>query len=343
MRQLNLLAGSAVIANLQTVADAAGVHRSTASRALNPTTRHLVARDVAQRIEGLARDLGYRADPIAVGLRTRRSRAVGVVLPDMANPVFGPILAGVEGALAASGYSALIAYAGGTEAQQIDVIDTLMGRRVDGLILATAQSHDPALSRCVAAGLPTVLVNRTEAVPRVSEVMSDDVGGLRLAVDHLLACGHRRIGHLAGPQHLSTGRLRRQGFVAAMTAAGLDVGPVAVAAAYTRDAGAAVAEALLAAGVTAVAAANDLLALGLYQALAARGLRCPDDLSITGHNDMPLMDMVDPPLTTVAIDHADLGREAGRLIVAAIERPGDARVVHMAAPTLVIRRSTRKM
>jgi LacI family transcriptional regulator len=343
MRQPGLRVRSTLPVNLQVVADAAGVHRSTASRALNPTTRHLVAQDVAQRIQTLARDLGYRADPIAVGLRTRRSRTVGIVLPDMANPVFGPILAGVEGALAAAGYSALIAYAGATEAQQIDVVDTLMGRRVDGIILATAQSDDPALSRCVDAGVPTVLVNRAEAKPRVSEVMSDDVGGLRLAVEHLLGLGHRRIGHLAGPQHLSTGRLRLQGFRTTMAAAGLESGLVAIAAAYTRSAGAAAAETLLDKKPTAIAAANDLLALGLYQALAARGLRCPDDVSITGHNDMPLVDMVDPPLTTVAIDHADLGREAGRLVIAAIERPDEPRIVHMAIPTLIVRRSTRSM
>ena len=343
MRQLNLRVRGAAAANLQAVADAAGVHRSTASRALNPRTRHLVANDVAQRIEGLARELGYRPDPIAVGLRTRRSRAVGIVLPDMANPVFGPILAGVEGALAAAGYSALVAYAGAREAQQIAVVDTLMARRVDGLILATAQSKDEALTRCVGAGLPTVLVNRAEAVPRVSEVVSDDVAGLRRAVEHLLAIGHRRIGHLAGPPHLSTGRLRRQGYELAMAGAGLPPGPVVAAAAYTREAGASAGADLLAMDVTAVAAANDLLALGLYQALAARGQHCPRDVSITGHNDMPLVDMVAPPLTTVAIDHAGLGREAGRLVVAAIEQPDSPYVVHVAVPTLVVRGSTRPL
>ena len=90
--------------NLQAVADAAGVHRSTASRALNPATRHLVAEDVAERIAETARRLGYRRDALAASLRTGRTRLVGVVLPDIANPVFGPILRGVEGGLARQGY-----------------------------------------------------------------------------------------------------------------------------------------------------------------------------------------------------------------------------------------------
>ncbi len=328
--------------NLQAVADAAGVHRSTASRALNPATRHLVASDVAQRIAEAARRLGYRRDALAASLRTGRTRLIGVVLPDIANPVFGPILRGVESGLAEAGYSALLANAGAGGEDAMRLIEELMERRVDGLILATARQDDPVLSACLEAGTPTVLVNRAEERARASAVVSDDHAGMVLAVEHLASLGHRRIGHLGGPQDLSTGALRRAGFVAALRAKGLaDENACVAAASYTREAGQTAAEELLARfDVTAIAAANDLLALGAYRACAARGLRIPQDVSIVGHNDMPLVDMVEPPLTTIRISHVAMGQEAARLLVREIETPGSKPERIVTPPELVLRGST---
>jgi LacI family transcriptional regulator len=328
--------------NLQAVADAAGVHRSTASRALNPAARHLVAGDVALRIVETARRLGYRRDGLAASLRTGRTRLVGVVLPDISNPVFGPILRGVESGLAAAGYSALLANAGPGGEDGLRLIEELMERRVDGLILATARHDDPVLAACLDAGTPTVLVNRADARGRASAVVSDDHAGMVLAVAHLVGLGHRRIGHLGGPQDVSTGALRRAGFIAALRALGLESENACVAAiAYTREAGQAAAEDLLARfDVSAIAAANDLLALGAYRACAARGLRVPQDVSIVGHNDMPLVDMVDPPLTTIRISHVAMGEEAARLLVREIETPGLSPERIVTPPELVVRGST---
>lgn len=327
--------------NLQDVADAAGVHRSTASRALNPATRHLVATDVAERIMTTARRLGYRRDALAASLRTGRSRLVGVVVPDIANPVFGPILRGVESGLASAGYSALLANAGQGAEEAARLVEELMERRVDGLILATARRNDPVLSACLAAGTPTVLVNRAEQMARASAVVSDDHAGLALAVRHLADLGHRRIGHIAGPLHLSTGALRRDGFVDALRALGLEPAGIVEAQEYSREAGQAAAQRLLAAGdVTALAAANDLLALGAYRACAERGLRVPQDVSIVGHNDMPLVDMVEPPLTTIRISHLCMGEEAARLILREIDQPGGAPERIVTPPELIVRGSS---
>jgi LacI family transcriptional regulator len=330
-------------ATLQSVADAAGVHRSTASRALNPAAAHLVAPEVAERVQAAARRLGYRRDVLAAGLRTKRSRLVGIAVPDMANLVFAPILSGIEETLSANGYSALIANVGTDVERQLEVVDQLIGRRVEGLVLATVQQdNDPVLSRCLEAGVPTVLVNRAEAGSRAPSVISDDVNGMRLAVEHLVGLGHRHIGHLAGPQNLSTGLLRLQGFCQAMQAAGLDAGAVVAATAYTREAGRAAAATLLDRfpDVTAVAAGNDLLALGLYQELGGRGLSCPEDVSVVGHNDMPLMDMVHPPLTSVRIRHQEMGSEAARLLDQ-ISNAGAEITTRITAPELVVRGSTQ--
>lgn len=329
---------------LKEVAAAAGVHPSTVSRALSAGTRHLVADDVAARVAAAAAGLGYRPDPVAASLRTGRSHMVGVLVPDIANPVFSPILGGIAEALSAHGYSTIVADAGNDRARQIELAESLMARRVDGLVLATVARDDPVVARCLERALPVVLVNRAEANARVSAVVSDDMAGMALAVDHLIGLGHCAIGHLAGPPQISTGHLRRRGFVAAMAAHGLVVDDAAIetASSYSREDGVVAARALLdrRPDLTAVAAANDLLALGLYDVLHERGLACPRDLSVVGHNDMPLVDMVAPPLTTVRIGHREMGHEAAQLLMRAINRDAGARLNIVLSPTLMIRKST---
>jgi LacI family transcriptional regulator len=163
-------------------------------------------------------------------------------------------------------------------------------------------------------------------------------------VAHLQALGHTRIGHLGGPQTVSTGAERLSGFHAAMAEAGLTPTSVVTAASFTREAGVETGARLLDAApdLTAVVAANDLLALGLYDVLAERGRRCPDDVSVVGHNDMPLVDMVAPPLTTIRIRHHEMGLEAARLLLELMRKtsPGVTEVV--LRPELVVRASTAK-
>ena len=283
--------------------------------------------------------LGYQRNIAAAALRTGRSGMVGVILPDVANPVFGPILAGVEDALGRQGYSAILANAGGSAARALEAAARLAARSVDGIVLAAAELEDRVVSFCLESGLPIVLVNRAEAKLRTPSVISDDRAGMALSIRHLRQLGHQRIGHLAGPQSVSTGLWRREGFEQAMAEQGR--APVAVASAYDRAAGEQAAEQLLATGdLTAIACANDLLALGAVAAARKRGLRCPTDLSIVGYNDMPLIDILDPPLTSIRISSEDMGRAAGlRLLRALLEEQGqnDRTVVE---PILVIRGST---
>lgn len=330
--------------NLKRLADAVGVHPSTVSRALDPAKRHLVAEEVAERIVRAARELGYRPNPVAASLRTRRSRLVGVLVPDITNPVFSPIISGIAAVLGGEGYSTIVADAGPDPGRRLALIDELIARQVDGLVMATVSRDDPSLEHCLAQNVPVVLVNRADDHERASAVVSDDLAGMQLAVAHLAGLGHRAIGHLAGPPHLSTGHLRRLGFELAMVSHRLPVLPGAIveASAYDREEGERATLELLAAvpGLTAIAASNDLLALGAYKALESLGRRCPDDISIVGHNDMPLVDMVSPALTTVRIGPRDMGREAARLLMEQM-RPGGGPVRRVALqPTLVVRAST---
>lgn len=328
---------------IQDVARAARVHASTVSRALNPRTRALVTAAVAERVRGVAGRLGYVPDPVAAGLRTRRTATVGVLIPDIANPLFPPLLRGLEATLGEAGYTAIIANTDNDPERAGQALERLAARRVDGLVLATATRADPLVARCRALRLPVVLVNRATDLAQVSAVVGDDSLGVRLAVEHLVELGHRRIGHVAGPAALSTGAARRTSFAAAVEAAGLGTASAIVeAAAYAIEPGCAAATALLERhpGLTAIVAANDLIALGCYDALAARGLACPRDCSVTGFNDMPFADRFAPPLTTVRIAQRALGATAAKLLLAEIEHPRLRKRRIRLAPELVVRGST---
>ena len=329
---------------LRDVAKSAGVHLSTASRALDPAKRHLIADAVVSKITAIADKLGYRRDPIAASLRTRRSKLVGVIVPDIANPVFSPIIAAITETLGTAGYSTIVADGGQDRKRQSVLVGELMSRRVDGLVLATVRRDDPILKDCLNEGVAVVLVNRSDDSDRVSSVVTDDRAGMRLAVEHLIDLGHRHIGHVAGPAHISTGFLRRQGFEDAMAARGLKFPAEAIveAAAYEREAGEIAGAQLLKDNpkLTAIAAANDLLALGVYRTLAAANLSCPKDVSVVGHNDMPLADMVEPPLTTIRIGPREMGHDAARLMIARIQEPAAAVKRIVLSPSLVVRAST---
>jgi LacI family transcriptional regulator len=331
---------------MKQVAEAAGVHVSTVSRALNPATSSMVVPTVASRVLKAAKTLGYRVDPVAASLRTGRSQLVGMLVPDIATNVFAPILSGAIERLSNSGYSVLVAYVSSDPKQQLDLVQGLMARRVDGLILATVTRQDSLVSFCLAQGIPAVLVNRSEQVARLSAVVSDDAAGMRLAVDHLVELGHRRIAHIAGPLEHSTGFLRRAGFMQALATHDIDTAsaPCEVAGTYTREQGRAAAERLLQRHreITAIVAANDLLALGAYDALRESGRECPKDISVVGHNDMPLVDLVQPSLTTVRISHFEMGRQAADLLEQAIQDAGGAIRNVVLQPVLIARSSTAR-
>jgi LacI family transcriptional regulator len=314
---------------------------------MNPSRRHMVTSEMARRVIDAATSLGYHPNALAHGLRMRRSSTVGVLIPDITNPVFPLILRGIEDALGPLGYTAIIANTDGDSARDALTLERMLARRVDGFILATARRQDPVVARCVAEDLPVVLINRmTSGIAGITAVVNEDARGIALAVDHLAALGHRRIAHLAGPQHLSTGHERLEGFVAAMTASGLAAEPrlIAVAPAYNVAEGERAMHALLEiGGFTAVVTANDLLAIGCYDALAARGLRCPGDLSITGYNDMPFVDKLSPPLTTIRIQHYEMGVRAANLLLERLTDPDSRRVDIKLEPSLVIRGSTARM
>jgi LacI family transcriptional regulator len=336
---------------LRDVALRAGVHPATASRALNPETRILVSEDTAQRVLDAAATLGYRPNPVARSLRTRRSHTVGVLIPDLNNPLFPPIVRGLEDRLAAAGYVALIGNTDSDDERERMVFEQMRARHVDGLVLATARLRHPLLAEAARSEMPVVLINRLAQDYSFPSVTVDNERGVRMAVAHLSALGHRRIAHIAGPQEMSTGLSRYRGFVTAMEAGGLQVDGdlIVFAKAFTVEEGVRCSQLLFergagaGTGCTAIAAGNDMLAVGCYAALDDAGLSCPDDISVVGFNDMPFIDRLRPPLTTIRFPHYQVGTEAAQLLLERIaEHAGPVKILYL-APELVIRGSTARV
>jgi LacI family transcriptional regulator, galactose operon repressor len=291
-----------------------------------------------------AAKLGYRPNPVARSLRTRRSYTVGVLIPDLNNPLFPPIVRGLEDKLATAGYVALIGNTDADASRERLIFEQMRARHVDGFVLATVTLHDRLLAEAAAADVPVVLMNRLSQEYNFPSVSVDNDQGARMTVTHLARLGHTRIAHIAGPQEASTGASRLRGFRDGMAAHQLEVSEdlIVYASRYTVEEGSRCCRELLArhGGFTAVAAANDMLAVGCYAALDEAGLQCPDDISVIGFNDMPFIDRLRPPLTTVRFPHYQLGTEAAQLLLERIgERESPVKILYL-APELVVRGST---
>jgi len=330
--------------NIKDVAARAEVHPSTVSRVMNPETRSMVSEAVAERITRIAGEMGYARSPLASGLRTGKSFTIGVIIPDLSNPVFPPVVRGIERTLGAEGYIAILADSDNSQKSERAIFDSMKSRHIDGLILATAHIQDPVVDNCIEDQLPVVLVNRTIDAHDVAAVINNDELGIRLAVSHLRESGHRKIAFLGGPQNTSTGRDRYKAFLKLAQDGHFELNPelcVNCPAFGTAVGYQAMLEILdRKQAFSAVVAANDLLALGCYDALRERGLSCPGDVSVTGFNDMPFVDRLSPPLTTLHIQHDELGVHAANLLLAEIRDHDAARNTIRLDPELVIRGST---
>jgi LacI family transcriptional regulator len=338
-------------ATLRQVAAAAGVHLSTVSRALDPERRNLISRDIVARVEGIAKELGWHPNLAAASLRRGRSKAIGVLIPDLLNMITAQIVQGVESSIVPRGYFPLVVSTHAAASSNA-IVERLLWQRVDGVIVATTDDEfvPAALAK---AGITVVLTSRADPEGQFSSVSGDRESAANLAVDHLHALGHRDIAILSLPKRSPSGAQRLKYMQQALKRRGLKEVAIAEADEVSRDAGLRAFAALLAQRApkgactfTAVCAANDLLALGAYEAMRQAGLSIPRDVSVVGQNDMLMVDMVSPPLTTVSLQHYQIGRQAGELLIDEIEareanggtpRPRSAIVFR---PELVPRAST---
>jgi LacI family transcriptional regulator len=328
---------------LKDLAKRANVHPSTISRVANHDPGLRIATDTRLRIEALLRETGYRPNGIARGLKLRQTNVLAVVIPDVTNPFFAALFRGVEDAATPRGFNVLLCNTDGLPERQRSHLLSLQARRVDGVILASSFLKDPGVHELRRQKAPYVLVNRFSDEGEDPFVGSDDLLGGRLATEHLLELGHTRIGHLAGNPVVSTGVLRRRGYLAAHALAGLPADPrLVVEAGYTEEGGIEAARRLLTLDdpPTAVFAVTDLVALGAAGVARDLGLRIPEELAIVGYNDIPLASRVSPGLTTMHVPIQEFGSVAVRLLMEQLESDaaGGRRVRF--TPELVVREST---
>lgn len=342
--RLKLMPGMRTTVTIRDVARVAKVHPGTVSRALNDETRALVNEDTAERVLRAAERLGYRPNRIARGLKTSRSYTIGVLIPDITNPLFPPILRGIEDRLGEEGYTSLIVNTDNDAERERTHLEAMRARQVDGFIAATARLDRELLAEIATLAKPLVLVNRSLEDRSVPAVTVNDRQGIWLAVQHVVALGHKRIGHVGGPQNLSTGHRRHLGFVESIHAAGLEAPSewVRFGTRFIEEEGARVCAQLLdsASDLTAIVAANDLLAIGCYDAIEERGLSCPEDISIVGFNDMPFVDRLRPPLTTVRIPQREIGTVAADLLLQRLADGSRSAREILLEPNLIVRGST---
>jgi LacI family transcriptional regulator len=322
-----------VTVTMRDVARLAGVSTASVCRAL-ATPDHVRA-DTRERVHRAAARLGYRPNPMARGLTTGRTRSIGLIVPDIANPFFPTIVKGAQARARELGYTVLLADTNEDPRLEVELIRQL-DNQVDGFLLCAARAKDEEL-RSLSTTTPVVTLNRR--VGQIPSVTFDNADATRQAVSHLAALGHRRVAYISGPRTSWVNRERVRGMRTAAGEAGVEL--VAVGnVAPTFEGGAAAADSLLSASVTAAVAYNDLVALGALSRLRALGIGVPAGLSLLGFDDIPMTELVDPPMTTVAGEKQQLGRAGIDLLgsLLGLGQPSGDR--HPLPTRLIVRGST---
>lgn len=317
-------------ATIKDVAEAAGVSRSTASRAL--TGSGYVGLGVRERVQTAADALGYVPDDMARHLKQRVSRSVGVLVPDLRNPFFADVAAGISQGARRRGFAMILADGDGTAAGEVEAARRFVALRVAGVLVAPLSERVTGFLG--GQRVPVVQVDRHVDGAPMDAVMFDNLAAAREVTEHLIGLGHRRIALVVDDSGGSTTRDRRRGHLDACRSAGLPVDDALVLtcppdAGATRDR----VRALLAGpeAPTAVFAAGVLLAEGAWRAASDLGLRVPRDLSLAAYDDAAWMSLVTPGVTAVRQDAVALGEAALDRLLDRLETPGAPEVTALAA------------
>jgi LacI family transcriptional regulator len=327
---------------LQIIAEKLEVSTATVSLALRDSP--VVADSTKRKVQKVAREMGYIYNRSAASLRTARTNILGVAFHDITNPYFAEMLAAIDQAVRASGRTVLLGTCNENVERQQNVLATLREYRPDGLLVCPVHgSTEESLRQLAETGIPIVQIAREIEDLQADFVGADDALGTRLAVDHLLALGHREIAFVGGTIHTSTGRTRRRSFRQAMEAVGLPVTDgMLLEGAGNRLTGLAAADTLVAQGKlpTAVVCYNDLVAFGFIHGLHRHGLAAPRDLSVVGCDDVEEASQWVPALTTINNQHAYMGQLAAEMLLERIAAPVAPPRRVVLTPQLMVRGST---
>jgi LacI family transcriptional regulator len=327
---------------IRSVANEAGVSIATVSNVLNGRHEQMAAATLL-RVQDAIERLGYRPNHLAQSLVTNRTATIGLIISELTNSLYPPVILGAEAACRTAGHSLLLASAPDVDAER-RIVEVMRRKQVDGLILFSVSFLDIAnehILRAEREGTPVVVINRQ--VPNdapLSQVYFDHFGGARQATRHLLDLGHRRIAHIAGPAHRFTGVHRRGGYLAALGEAGIEADERLIAEGdYTFESGQRLIRRLWRERPTAVFVAGDAMALGALRALAELGLRVPADVSLVAFGNPDLVRYATPAITTIDLPVEQAGQAAAELVLCRIGRL-DEKEVRTLETTLLIRETT---
>jgi LacI family transcriptional regulator len=324
---------------IRDVATAAQVSVATVSRALNGQAN--VTEEVRQRVLEAAQRLQYSPHAAARSLSSRRTHALGVVLPDLYGEFFSELMRGIDQVARGHGMHLLVSSYHGHRDEQGDAMRTMRGR-VDGLLVMSPYAASPVVSDDVAPGLPVVLINSQDPGEGALSLGIANYEGTRAMMAHLISSGHRRIAFIAGPEDNFDAYQRLRGYQDAM--AELGVQEWVLPGAFDEASGHRAGRALLESGdrPDAVFAANDMMALGCLFAFSQSGVRVPEQVAIAGFDDIPLAGFVYPGLTTMRVDISGLGAAAARMLLARLGKQEPLPTPAPLVPQLVVRESSRR-
>jgi LacI family transcriptional regulator len=330
-------------ANVRDVAALAGVSVGTVSNVLNQSKP--VAADTAKRVVDAIEKLGFVRNDAARQLRVGQSRTVGMMVLDVSNPFFADVERGAEDLLGEHGRPLILGNSGESTTRELAYLDLFEEQRVSGLLITPVGQVQRRLERLRERGSPVVLVDRHDNAQSFSSVSVDDLRGGELAAGHLLDLGRQNLAFVGGPPEILQVSQRARGAQQAVLER--DAGRIRMLELDTMraEAGRAAGEQLLALPAAdrpdAVFAANDLIAIGLLQALTHAGVRVPDDIALIGYDDISFAANAAIPLSSIRQPAREMGRAAAELLLAEIENPGRGEYRHIAfQPELVVREST---
>jgi LacI family transcriptional regulator len=311
---------------LEQIASLAGVSRSTVSRVVNDQPN--VREQVRKRVWRVIRDTGYQPHAAARSLVTRRTRVIGVIIPEtvitlFTDPFFPHLLCGITQTCNTRRYNLMLSLFTDPATADDMYRRAVSSGHLDGVVVASARVDDPLIPRLLDDGMPFVMVGRYPD-ERINYVNIDNVAAARMAVEHLIRLGHARIATITGPLSMTSGQDRLEGYRQALKGRHLPVDEALIVEGdYTESGGIMAARRLVSSSMTALFAASDMMAVGALKVLREAGRRVPEDVALVGFDDIPMARAIVPALTTMRQPVEELGSKAADLLVDLLENPPD--------------------